>query len=179
MGSAAGVTTAPRWKPTLPPTFGKVEVMAGAGLMKKDSGNAFSEDNLISQLSLEGEVWINDKWSAHSMVELGIAKIGDPDSQADLSVNQSSFELLGGYNFRMGGAYDTKFEILAGFSSFSSSVENPSPNKFTSIRYSGIKLGADVITPVSQKKDLLAGASLFLLLKPKLKERPSAHSGVL
>ncbi len=169
--SMSGSTVGERWKPVPPPTFGKVGISGGIGLMKKDSGSAFSEDNIIPSITLDGEVWINNQWSAHALIHQGITSIGDPDNQANLSLNQSAYELLGGFNFRLGGVYGTKFELLAGYSRFTSSVENANPSKFSTLRYSGIKVGGDVITPITGN-DILVGASLFLFLKPKLKERP-------
>ncbi len=175
-GTSAGsgnTTRGQRWRPTMPPTFGKAEVTFGLGLLKATNGNSFSENNIYPSVTFDGEVWINDFWSAHALTKQGIATLADPNGGTDISVHTSSYELLGGYNYRMGGAYGTKIEVLAGYAQYSTKVDGANPNRFTSAKYSGLKVGADIQTPITDGNDILAGASVFLFLKPRLKESPS------
>lgn len=174
-GSNGGgnTTRGQRWRPVMPPSFGKAEVTFGLGLLKATNGDSFSENNVYPSVTFDGEIWINDFWSVHALTKQGIATLADPNGGSDFSVHTSSYEILGGYNYRMGGAYGTKIEVLAGYAQHSTKVDGASPSTFTSAKYSGIKIGGDIQTPITDGNDILAGASVFLFLKPHLKEQPN------
>lgn len=178
--------TPKEWRPSDPPTFGKVGLSLGFGQLRyntklQSAGSLNGESNFYPTFLLTGQLWMTQNWLADIEIEQGVATIDNPlsgSNPSDLSVNISNYSLAFGYNFLI---QDDFFgpSILAslGFGSYGLDVDSSTPIGLTSTRYKGWFLGIKGTLPVSEDKRWNAGVSLQYFLKSDLTESPQGSSG--
>jgi hypothetical protein len=174
------------WKPSDPPTFGKIGATFGLGQMRyntqlQTAGSLNAHTDLFPSVKIMGELWFTPEWIGDFEVEHGIISSENPLSGSNpktLSINQSNYLLSFGYNFMI---QDDFFgpSILAslGYASYGLDVDSSSPLSFTSTNYSGFFLGLKGTVPVTDDKKWNLGGALQYFLKSDLKESPKNSGG--
>lgn len=169
------------WVPKRPPTFGQVGVRVGLGQftgnMSLDSVGPISASNsLYPSVALDGELWITPEWSVRARLDQGIIPIKNPRSgsspkelsqsltETDLSL---SYVLYSGYS-----VWDSKVEAVFGFSQYRLYVDDSDLRGFTTMDFSGFKIGARGSFPVTPNLDWSAGGYVYFFLNPSLRESP-------
>lgn len=167
------------WVPTREPKFGRIGARLGLGQFEeniKSTSNLNSDNPLYPFVVLEGEVWLTPEWSAHTAIRQGIISTDDPTGGSkDLSRSLSHYELMGGYNFRMGsGSWAPRVEALAGFSTYRLQTDKTSDAALTSKSYSGLKFGLSGYYPLKPESEYAVGAQMFFFFAPSLSEDPGS-----
>jgi len=169
------------WVPKRPPSFGQVGARLGIGQYKgslniPSVANLDTADSLVPSVFLEGEIWVTTDFSVHAAFRQAIAPVDQPRSGASpAEVNQSitSYELMFGYNFRMGpNIWGTNIELLLGYMTHKVFADSSTPESVTTMEYNGFKTGAKGSFPVTADMKWSAGGQAFLVLFPRLNETP-------
>lgn len=170
------------WIPKNRPTFGAIGAHLGLGRYSSNIKTGSETVNTKTDLAypfitLHGELWITPTWSVHTLLRQGIISTDNPGASGDLSHALSSYELLFGYNLRLGGGtWAPKVEFFGGYSTYRLTVDKTDSNLFTTKTYQGPKIGVSGYYPLSPESRHSVGASLSMFLSPKLKESPTAAS---
>lgn len=173
------------WKPKPQPSFGQVSARLGIGQLQenmqlKTTGSLSATDSFYPSLILQGEIWLTPNYTVHAGLRQGIIAISNPLSGSTpdkLSQSLTETEILFGYNFRISpSVWGPRVEVLAGYSLYQLYVDDSNPQAFTTMRYSGVKLGIDGSFPVDDAGQWSLGAKLFLFVSPSLSESPTSSS---
>lgn len=171
------------WRPSDPPTFGKLGVSLGLSQMRyntqlQSAGSLHSEANLFPTVKLMAELWFTSEWIANFEVEQGVMSVDNPlagSSPRDLSINQSNYLLSFGYNFMIQDDFFGPSILLSlGYASYGLDVDSTSPLAFTSTRYTGFFFGLRGTVPVTDDRKWNMGGALQYFLKSDLSEDPKS-----
>ncbi len=175
------------WQPQNPPSFGQVGGTLG---LSRSSFNRQSPaltipeatDNMAPSVSLLGEVWVTQEWTFHAKLKQAIIAVDNPvKSSTPGKLNQSLtyYEAAAGYTFRFGPhLWSSNVEPYFGMFYYRLYTDNSTPTVFTTMQFSGMKLGVRGSTPVSDDGVYGVGGDFSMantpLFKPGVKETPSA-----
>jgi hypothetical protein len=166
------------WVPQKNPKFGSIGARLGIGRFKesiKSTTTLNSDAPFYPFVIVEGEVWLTPDWSLHTSIRQGIISTDNPAGGSKLSRSLSNYELLGGYNFRMGpGVWSPKIELLGGFSTYRLQTDKTNDAAITSKSYSGLKFGASGYYPIRDNSPYAIGAQLFFYFDPSVSEDPGS-----
>ncbi|MBX7232088.1 MAG: hypothetical protein K1X29_08385 [Bdellovibrionales bacterium] len=169
------------WVPTPQPTFGQVGARIGNSIYSTNTtlqsvGSLESSTYLAPSVILDGEIWITNHISFHTSFKQGLMQVKNPRSGSSPSkLNQSltSYDFLFGYNFRLSPSiWGPNLEVLLGYLSSRSYVDNASPQVYTTTNYTGVKTGIRGDFPILAEQKWFAGAQIYMVLQPKLSETP-------
>lgn len=172
------------WVPEVTPSFGKIGILFGLSQYTLSnnlgtSGGLSATNSFAPTIQADGELWFNPEWFAALSLRQFVFNVSNPvgsGSPGKLNVSTSQYSLLGGYNFLVAEKFfGPKIQLLAGYSKFSSHVDQSSPlTSFTSQTYSGLTFGFGGSFPleVESKTPVTLGAELKLFLTPALDESP-------
>lgn len=159
------------WKPSKPPTFGKVGAGLGIGqyAYKRKLSNGTAQEatsGFYPSVKVGGELWLTPKWIANFDLQQGI--ISDP------AISISSYTLTAGYNFLLknNDFFGPSIQLVLGFSSYSSFVDDTNTSGLTSTKYSGFLTGVRGSVPLTDDKVWNLGATFDLFLGTSLRETP-------
>lgn len=184
-GAIAFGKEAKAWQPTNPPSFGQVGGFLGLGRFNGNRqstplGAAESSSNIVPSISLLGELWVTQEWTFHTRLKQAIIPVDNPISSSTPStLNQSLsyYEAGAGYTFRLGPYLWSPFiEPYLGLFYYRQFVDDSSPRVFTTIQFSGMKLGLRGSTPIGEGGIYGVGGDFSLsssFFKPGVKETPN------
>ncbi|NCN95122.1 MAG: hypothetical protein GW917_00190, partial [Bdellovibrionales bacterium] len=174
------------WKPMNRPAFGRVIGKAGLTRFQHNIdvsgvGGLSASTNFAPVIDLEGEVWITSEWTAHAQVKQGLIMVSNPrvgSSPSDLSQTMSSYELLLGYRFRFGPSGPSSFaEPFLGYYKHELFADSTQPQTFTTMKYSGFKMGVMGEFPVTKDEVWRAGGKVSYAVTSNLSESPVTSGG--
>lgn len=167
------------WLPQHQPTFGKITASLGLGSYSESvtrSTTSLDSDGFYPFFALTGEAWITSEWSAHIGLRQGLFSASNPQaggSPSDLSKRLSSYELLFGYNFRLGQMIQApRIELLAGYSTYRLYTDSSNPAGLTTKSYSGFKTGVTGSYPIPEVFQGSVGAELYIFWATNMSESP-------
>lgn len=170
------------WLPTRAPTFGQVGGQLGVGRFSgnRDSsaaGAAEATNNIAPSVTLLAELWITQEWTFHAKLRQAIIPVDNPASTSTPSeLNQSMqyYEAGGGYTFRLGPyVWSANVEPYVGFFYYRLYVDNSTPRVYTTMQYSGLKLGLRGSTPVGDSGQYGVGGDFSMAWNPAVREQPA------
>lgn len=170
------------WLPTNAPTFGQLGGQLGLGRFSgnRDStaaGSAEATNNVAPSVTLLAELWITQEWTFHAKLKQAIIPVDNPVStSAPSELNQSMqyYEAGAGYAFRLGPyVWSANVEPYLGFFYYRMYVDNTSPRVYTTMQYSGLKLGLRGSTPVGNSGQYGVGGDFSMALNPAVREQPN------
>ncbi len=178
------------WRPSDPPTFGKLGVGFGLGQLRYNAqrptgaGSLHGSANLFPSVKLAGELWLTSQWIANFDIEQGVMTLDNPESgsaPSELSVNMSNYLLSFGYNFMIQDDFFGPSILLSlGYASYGLDVDTSNNAgggaSLTSTNYSGLFFGIKGTVPVSANKKWNLGGSLKYFLRANLTESPAEQS---
>jgi hypothetical protein len=167
-----------QWVPKKSPSFGMVAAKIGLGSystnMKLTDETLSGSAAVYPNVSLQGELWLNSRWSVATNLRQGIIEYSNPASSGPsrISVGTSYYDLMFSRVFRGGSvATGPRAEVMLGLASYQSRVDD-TDNGFTSTNYSGWKMAVGGQIPVGKQDDWILGAYLNFFLTAKLNEAP-------
>ncbi len=170
------------WLPTNAPTFGQVGGQLGLGRFNgnRDStaaGAAEASNNIVPSVTLLGELWITQEWTFHAKLKQAIIPVENPvssSSPGELNQSMQYYEAGAGYPFRLGPyIWSANVEPYLGFFYYRLYVDNSSPRVYTTMQYSGLKLGLRGSTPVGDGGQYGVGGDFSMAWNPAVSEQPS------
>ena len=168
------------WRPSDPPSFGKIGASFGLGQMRYNTsrpsaGSLNAESNFYPSIKLMAELWFTSEWIGNFEIEQGVMSANNPGSGSprDLSINQSNYLLSFGYNFMIQDDFFGPSVLMSlGYASYGLDVDSSTPLSLTATRYTGLFLGIKGTLPVSDDKRWNAGGALKYFLTSNLSESP-------
>lgn len=162
-----------QWKPQDEPMYGQVGARFGLSRFNRSmalasGSNLSGSDNFGLQGAIDAELWITANWTAHAQIKQGVYSVAGSGSL-------SAYELLGGYKFRFGPSIWSPYaEPFFGFMTYR--IYGDGTN-FTTMEYTGFKLGVQGATPVTADGLWHVGGMLGFVFSPSLRESPGSSGG--
>ena len=170
------------WRPMDPPSFGQVGALLGLSMFSRNvnntsAGSLDASSGLFSPMvGLSGELWITPQWSLHGRMRQAIISIKNPRSGSapgTLSQSFGAYDFDVGYMFRFGTeAWSPYAEPILGFFNYKLFVDDTTPQVFTTMEYSGLRIGARGMMPVTEDGSWAAGLETYMAVAAKLAESP-------
>ncbi len=172
------------WLPTMPPQYGKVELMAGLANYTQNvslqSGSISGSDNLTPNIMVRGEIWLNPEWYVSAQLRQAVMSVQNNlvgSSPGKLNVAMGQYAVNFGYNFLLTSDYfGPKLQVGAGYMNTNFSADDSTPTAFTTMRYGGLLLSLAGQFPVSEDIPVDIGGKFDFFLNPSLSESKSSGS---
>ena len=171
------------WVPSMPPQFGKVDLMAGLGNYTQNSTLATSgaisgSNNLAPHILVRGEIWLTPEWYVNAHLRQSVFSISNDltgSNPGNLNMAMSQYGVQFGYNFILTPDYfGPKLQISGGYINTNFNVDDSSPTAFTSMKYGGMVLGLAGQFPLGEDIPVDIGAKLDFFLSSSLSENKSS-----
>lgn len=169
------------WKPLDAPAFGRITGKFGLSRFQQNMdlegvGSLSAKNDFAPMVELEGELWLTSEWTAHAQIKQGIISVDNPragSSPGDLSQSLTAYEFLFGYRFRFAPQGPSSFvEPFAGYFAHHLYTDSAQPEAFTTMKYSGFKVGVMGEFPITEDQVWRAGARISFAVTTNLSERP-------
>ncbi|WP_415063512.1 hypothetical protein [Bdellovibrio sp.] len=171
------------WLPTMPPQFGKIELMAGLSNYTQNatlvtSGSISGSNNLAPNIMARGELWLNPEWYVGLQLRQSVFSIdnnlaGSSPSKLNMALGQYGVNL--GYNFLLtNDFFGPKLQIAAGYLNTNFTVDDSTPTAFTTMKYGGFMISLAGQFPVSEEVPVDIGGKLDFFLNSALSESKSS-----
>jgi hypothetical protein len=170
------------WQPSKPPTFGQIGGRIGVSQVSENmqlnggAGSLSAKDNFSPSISLEGEIWITPEWTFHAHLSQGLLQISNPrsgSSPSQLNQEMSDYEAAVGYVFRFGPhIWSAHLEPYLGYFTYQLYSDSSQPLAFTTMNYSGFKIGVRGESPIDSASQYGVGGQFAMAIRPGLHETP-------
>lgn len=168
------------WRPMNSPTFGQIGAILGLSMFSRNvnisGANSYDGSNSFApSVGLSGELWLTPEWSIHGKMKQAIIPIKNSrgGSPSTLSQSYGAYNFDVGYVFRFGpDAHSAFVEPIFGFFNYKLFIDDATPRAFTTMEYSGMRIGARGQLPVTDDGSWAAGGEAYLAVSPKLSESP-------
>lgn len=167
------------WLPTMPPQFGKVEILAGLSSYTQNvdlttGGSVSGSASLAPNLLVRGEMWLNTEWFVGASLRQSVFSIDNGlsgSSPGSLSMSMSQYGVNAGYNFLLtNDFFGPKLQVAAGYTNTKFSIDKSNPLAYTTMEYGGLLLSLGAQFPLSEEIPVDIGAKFDLYLSPRLSE---------
>lgn len=172
------------WLPTMPPQFGKVELLAGFGNYKQNTtlvsaGSISGSNNFAPNILARAELWLNPQWYVGAQLRQSVFAVDNEQAGStpgSLNMSMGQYGVNAGYNFLLtNDFFGPKMQISAGYINTKFSVDDSTPSTFTSMNYGSFLLGIAGQFPLSDELPVDIGARLDFHMNTSLGE--SKNSG--
>ncbi|NUN06431.1 MAG: hypothetical protein HUU57_11790 [Bdellovibrio sp.] len=171
------------WLPTMPPQYGKVELMAGLANYTQNAnlqtaGSISGSDNLTPNIMVRGEIWLNPEWYVGAQLRQAVMSVQNNlagSSPGKLNVAMGQYAVNFGYNFLLTSDYfGPKLQVGAGYMNTNFSTDDSTPTAFTTMRYGGLLLSLAGQFPLSEEIPVDIGGKFDFFMDPSLSENKSS-----
>lgn len=170
------------WQPQSPPSFGQVGGRFGISRFNRSTnlegvGALEGSSSIAPHVQLEGELWITPELTFAARLKQGVIPISNPrdgSSPSELGQSLSYYEASVGYRVRLGPyIWSAHVEPFLGYFSHKLFVDDANPDAFTTMQYSGVKVGVRGSTPIGGDRGVYGvGGEFSMAFRPGLKETP-------
>jgi hypothetical protein len=169
------------WQPQAPPTFGQIGARFGLSEVSENmelshAGSLSSETYTAPSIEIEGEIWVTPEWTFHAQIKQGITLISNPlPGSTPQKLNQllTDYEAGFGYMFRFGPyIWSPYVEPFLSYFTTKFYTDSSSPQAYTTMDYSGFKLGLHGAMPIDASNKYGIGGIFAMTLKESLDETP-------
>nr|WP_295905149.1 hypothetical protein [uncultured Bdellovibrio sp.] len=173
------------WLPTMPPQYGKIELMAGLSNYTQNaslvtSGSVSGSTNLAPNIMVRGELWLNPEWYMGIQLRQAVFSIDNDfagSSPSKLNMAMGQYGVNVGYNFLLTNDYfGPKLQIGAGYLNTNFTIDDSTPTAFTTMKYGGFALSIAGQFPLSEEIPVDIGGKLDFFLNPSLSENKTSGS---
>ncbi|WP_373998641.1 hypothetical protein [Bdellovibrio bacteriovorus] len=171
------------WLPTMPPQFGKIELMAGFASYTQNvnlqtAGSISGSSNLAPNILVRGEIWLNPQWYVGVLLRQSVFSIDNDlagSSPGSLNMSMGQYGVNFGYNFLLtNDFFGPKLQIAGGYTNTNFSVDDSTPTAFTTMKYGGFALSVAGQFPLSEELPIDIGGKLDFYLNPSLSENKTS-----
>lgn len=171
------------WLPTMPPQYGKIELMAGLSNYTQNaslvtSGSISGSTNLAPNIMVRGELWLNPEWYMGVQLRQAVFSIdnnlaGSSPSKLNMAMGQYGVNV--GYNFLLTSDYfGPKLQIGAGYLNTNFTIDDSTPTAFTTMKYGGFNFSIAGQFPLSEEIPVDIGGKLDFFLNPSMSENKTS-----
>ncbi len=180
-GAIAFGKDAHAWRPERPASFGQIGGRFGLGSFSGNSNISTdpleAKNSIAPHIQLDGEIWVTPELTFAGRLRQGVIPISNPregSSPSELNQSLNYYEASLGYRLRLGPhVWSAYFEPYLGYFNYKLYVDDASPQVFTTMQYSGAKIGVRGSAPLGGEKGLYGfGGEFAFGFKPSLKETP-------
>lgn len=173
------------WLPTMPPQYGKIELLAGFSSYTQNatlvsSGSISGSNNFAPNILVRGELWLNPEWYMGVQLRQAVFSISNDlagSSPGTLNMAMGQYGVNVGYNFLLTSDYfGPKLQISAGYLNTNFTVDDSTPTAFTTMKYGGFAFSIAGQFPLSEEIPVDIGGKLDFFLNPSLSENKSSGS---
>ncbi|MEN0058585.1 MAG: hypothetical protein AAGB31_07105 [Bdellovibrio sp.] len=171
------------WLPTMPPQFGKVELLAGIGNYSQNvnlntAGSVSGQNNFAPHIMVRGELWINPEWYVGLQLRQSVFSVDNGlagSSPGSLNVAMGQYGVHFGYNFLLtSDFFGPKIQVAAGYQNTNFSIDDSTPTAFTTMRYGGLLISLAGQFPLSEEIPVDIGGKFDFFLNPSVNENKSS-----
>lgn len=172
------------WLPTMPPQYGKIELMAGLSSYTQNaslsSGSISGSANIAPNILVRGEMWLNPEWYIGALIRQSVFSIDNDlagSSPGKLNMAMGQYGVNVGYNFLLtNDFFGPKLQIGLGYVNTNFTIDDSNPTSFTTMKYGGLAFSLAGQFPVSEEVPVDIGGKLDFFLNPSLSENKSSGS---
>lgn len=173
------------WLPTMPPQFGKIELMAGLGNYTQNTslvtaGSISGSNNITPNILVRGELWLNPEWYVGVQLRQSVFSIDNNQtgsSPGSLNMSVGQYGVSAGYNFLLtSDFFGPKLQVGAGYNTTKFSVDNSTPTTFTTMDYSGFLVSLAGQFPLSEELPVDIGGRFDFYMNPNVSESKDSGS---
>ncbi|WP_096000896.1 hypothetical protein [Bdellovibrio bacteriovorus] len=173
------------WLPTMPPQYGKIELLAGITQYTQNatllsSGSISGSDNMAPNIMARGEFWLNPEWYVGAQLRQAVIAIENTlagSSPSKLNVAMGQYAVNAGYNFLLtNDFFGPKLQVSLGYINTNFTADDSTPTAYTSMKYSGMALGLGGQFPISEEVPFEIGAKLDFYLSTSMSENKTSGS---
>lgn len=173
------------WTPTMPPQFGKFELLAGLSSYTQnanlnDGGAISGNASLAPNILVRGELWLSPEWFMGVNLRQSVFSINNSlasSSPGTLNMAMSQYGVNVGYNFLLtNDFFGPKLQGGLGYINTNFAVDDSQPTAFTTMRYGGLMLRLAGQFPVSEEVPIDLGGSIDVYFSPTLVENKKSGS---
>lgn len=167
------------WLPTMPPQFGKIELLAGVSNYTQNvklntAGSISGSNNLAPNIMVRGELWLNPEWFMGVQLRQSVFSMDNTlptSSPGNLNMALSQYGVNVGYNFLLtNDFFGPKLQIGAGYLNTNFTIDDSNPTAFTSMKYGGLMFRVAGQFPLSEILPVDIGGRLDFFLNPSVSE---------
>lgn len=172
------------WVPTMPPQYGKIDLMAGIGNYTQNAALAsesISGSNTLSpNILVRGEMWLNPEWYVGVLLRQAVFSISNDltgSSPSSLNMGVGQYGVTLGYNFLMtNDFFGPKLQVSGGYLNTNFSVDSSNPTAFTTQRYGGLVFSVAGQVPLADETPIDIGGKLDFFYNPSVSENKTSGS---
>ncbi|WII73896.1 hypothetical protein QJS83_08410 [Bdellovibrio sp. 22V] len=171
------------WLPTMPPQFGKIELLAGLSNYTQNvnlntAGSISGSSNLAPNIMVRGELWLNPEWYFGLQLRQSVFEIDNGlsgSSPSKLNMSMSQYGVNFGYNFLLtSDFFGPKLQVAAGFMNTNFNVDDSTPTAFTTMKYGGFLVSIAGQFPLSEEMPVDIGGKFDFYMNPSVSENLSS-----
>lgn len=171
------------WAPTMPPQFGKVELLAGLSSYTQNAklntaGPISGNSSLAPNIMVRGELWLNPEWHISVQLRQSVFSIDNslPNSTpTSLNMAMSQYGVNIGYNFLLtNDFFGPKLLVGAGYLDTNFNIDDSSPTAFTAMKYGGLMIRLAGQFPLGDGLPIELGGKLDFFATAHLSENKTS-----
>ncbi|XGC80951.1 hypothetical protein ACES2L_00455 [Bdellovibrio bacteriovorus] len=172
------------WLPTMPPQYGKIDLLAGIGNYTQNASlpteSISGSNTLAPNIMVRGEMWLSPEWYVGLVLRQSVFSISNDltastPSSLNLGIGQYGVSL--GYNFLMtNDFFGPKIQLSGGYLNTKFSVDDSNPTAFTTMSYSGLVFSVAGQVPLSEEMPVDIGGKLDFFYNPTVSESKTSGS---
>ncbi|MGZ3785310.1 MAG: hypothetical protein ACXWQ7_18965 [Bdellovibrio sp.] len=172
------------WTPTMPPQFGKVQLLAGLSTYTQNAnlanpGSITGDASFAPNIMLRGEMWLNPEWYLGLQLRQSVFSMDNRATgsiPAKLNMAFAQYAMNVGYNFLLTeNFFGPKLQISAGYLNTNFVIDDSGPiTAFTSMRYGGFVLSLAGQFPISEEIPIDLGSKFDFVMSPSVSENKTS-----
>lgn len=173
------------WVPTMPPQFGKVELLAGLSSYTQNvklntAGPISGNSSLAPNIMVRGELWLNPEWHLGVQLRQSVFSMDNSltnSTPSSLNMAMSQYSVNVGYNFLLtNDFFGPKLQLGAGYLNTNFNVDDSSPTAFTTMKYGGLMIRIAGQFPLGDDLPIELGGKLDFFPSTNLSENKTSGS---
>lgn len=172
------------WTPTMPPQFGKVQLLAGFSSYTQNASlsteSITGDATFAPNIMVRGEMWLNPQWYLGFQLRQSVFSIDNKLSGSNPGKLNMAFGQYGlniGYNLLLSeNFFGPKLQVSAGYLNTNFTIDDSSRTAFTTMKYGGLLFSLGGEFPLSDEIPVELGAKFDFYMNPALSENKSSGS---
>ncbi|MGZ3771693.1 MAG: outer membrane beta-barrel protein, partial [Bdellovibrio sp.] len=172
------------WSPTMPPQFGKIQLLAGFSSYTQNaslSNESITGDaKLAPNIMVRGEMWLNPQWFVGLLLRQSVFSIDNTLTNSNpgkLNMAMAQYGVNLGYNFLLtNDFFGPKLQLGLGYQNTNFTVDDSNPTAFTTMKYGGLLFSLAGQFPISEEIPMEIGAKFDFFMNPSVSENKTSGS---
>lgn len=173
------------WVPTLPPQYGKIDLLAGLSSYTQNAklvsaGSINGNSNIAPNIMARGELWLSPEVFLGVQLRQAVFSIDNSlvgSAPSSLNMSMSQYGINVGFNLLMtNDFFGPKLQVGAGYLNANFNIDDSSPTAFTSMRYGGLFVRLAGHFPLAENIPMEFGGKLDYFINASVSENITSGS---